>query len=202
MQRVNSLEKTLMLGKIEGWRRRGWQRITWLDSIIDSMDMSLSKPQEIVKDRGDWYAGVHGVAKSHIWLSDWTTNSIIGLSSWLSGKESTCQCTKYGFKPWVGKNPWRRKWQLSPVFLPGKSHGQRSLVGYIVHGVAKELDMTQRLNNSNILLSRTALKKYLSIWLCESSSWCTGPLLCHLGSLLQRTDSLGVLHTLLVGAQA
>ena len=64
IQTANSLEKTLMLGKIEGRRRRGQQRIRWVDGIIDSMDMSLSKLQEIVKDRENWRAEVNGVAKS------------------------------------------------------------------------------------------------------------------------------------------
>ena len=73
MQRASSLEKTLMMGKIEGKRRRGWQRIRWLDSVTNSMDVNLSKLQEIVKDRGAWRAAVHGVTRSRIWLSDWTT---------------------------------------------------------------------------------------------------------------------------------
>ena len=64
MQRVDSLEKTLMLGKIEGRRRRRWQRIRWFDSITNSMVMNLSKLQEIVKDRRAWHAVIHGVAKS------------------------------------------------------------------------------------------------------------------------------------------
>ena len=79
---------------------------------------------------------------SHIWLfcnsMDHTPpgSFIHGISWWLSGKESTCQCRRYRFNFWVRKLPWRRKWQPSPVFLPGKSHGQRSLVA-IVHWVSK-----------------------------------------------------------------
>ena len=74
-----------------------------------------------------------------------------GLPRWLSNEESTCQCKRYRFLPWVGKTHWRRKWKPTPVFLPGKCHGHRSLAGYSPWH-CKESEMTERLNSNNSII--------------------------------------------------
>ena len=142
MQRADSFEKTLMLGKIEGRRRTGWQRMKWLDGLTDSINMSLSKLWETVKDREAWSAEVHAVAKSRSWLSDWTTMKHRELPWWLRSKRICLQCRWPKFNPWVRKILWRREWLPTPVFLPVGFNGQRSLAGCSPWS-HKELDTTE-----------------------------------------------------------
>ena len=116
MQRVNLSEKILKLGKIEGKRKRGQQRMRWLDSITSSVDMNLSKLWEMVKGRGPWRAAVHGITKNWTRLSSWAM-TICHRGGFPGGsivKKSAFQfkrCRRHVFNPWIRKIPWRKKWQ-------------------------------------------------------------------------------------------
>ena len=100
MQRTDSLKKTLMLGKIEGKRRKGWQMMSCLDGIISSVDMNLGKLREIVRDRETWCAAVHGVAKSQTGLSNWTTSS----KGWKN--IPLCGCATFSLSIYLLMNIW------------------------------------------------------------------------------------------------
>ena len=106
-QRADTLEKTLMQGKIEGRRRRGCQNMRWLDGIADSMDLSVSKFQEMVKDRGACHASVHGVAKCRIQLSNWTTScykTILSQTQWLKAMHRS-QFLRARSLGWLRRSP-------------------------------------------------------------------------------------------------
>ena len=124
MRRTDSLEKTLMLGKIEGRRKGGWQRMRWLNGHEFEQAPRVADGQGSLAFCSAWG---HKESDTTDWLN-WTDASE-GLSRWCSGKESTWQYRRWRFDPWVRKIPWRRKWQLTPVFLPGKFRVQRSLAG-------------------------------------------------------------------------
>ena len=119
MWRTDSLEKTLMLAKIES-RRRGQQRMRWLDGITDSMDMSLSKPQGLVVDREAWHAAVHGVTKSWTWLSNWTE------LNW----KSTDQVSKYLTRPPSSGYHLKRPWCWERLKAGGEGDNREWMVGW------------------------------------------------------------------------
>ena len=136
MQKGNSLEKTLILGKIEGRRRRGWQRMRWLVGITDSMDTSLSKLREILKDKEAWGAAIHGVTKSQTQLSDWTTITPL----WISVPPST------------PSRPFRLPWSTGLNFLCHTANSSGKIFFFLNSKTCYRVDWSSV--GSNSLLQR------------------------------------------------